>query len=173
MDLGGGDYTVLWGASPVGPIGTSYTVNSLAISLEGLDEAPSFTISLLAPDRAELPFGTTGSILGLWDIHMDGELPEGTQASLSIRYDDLLATTMGIDEEDMALFHFIDGQWYDITEGVDTVNHTVWGSWNVLSLFAVGSNIQIRPQDAIPEPASLTLLAVGGLALLRRRRRGF
>ena len=44
--------------------------------------------------------------------------------------------------------------------GVDSTNHTVWAVVNHNSEFAV----------VVPEPAALALFALGGLALLRRRR---
>ncbi len=174
MDMGDGSYAVLWGTGPLldgSDVGAP--VNSLAILLEGiLQEPPTFSIALLAPDRAEVPAGTVGNILGIWDIQMTaGELPEGTTAGLAIRYDDALAAAMGLSEDDLGLFHFTNGQWYDITAGLDTANNVVAGSWDVLSLFAVGHNIHLQQQGAIPEPASLTLLGLGALALLRRRRR--
>ena len=46
------------------------------------------------------------------------------------------------------------------TWGVDSTNHVVWAVVNHNSEFAV----------VVPEPAALALFALGGLALLRRRR---
>ncbi|HPD16205.1 MAG TPA: PEP-CTERM sorting domain-containing protein [Planctomycetota bacterium] len=166
-------YAVHWGTGRFydeGDMGTP--VNSLAILLDGLLEGPPpFSIALLAPDHGDVPAGTTGTILGIWDIGVVGGLPEGTTADLVFRYDDFLAAFIGLNEADILIYHFDGLSWAPLTTFVDTEAHTAMTSGvTSFSPFAVGLNITSQ-EAAIPEPGSLALLALGGLGLLRRRRR--
>lgn len=160
-----------WGTAPDEQGQAGAPVNSLFIAFQGLQEPPDLSIALLAPDHGDVPPGTTGSILGIWDIAMDGTLPEETSAMLAIRYDDFLASALGLAEEDILIYHFDGLGWVPLTTFVDTQNHlAIAGDITSFSPFAVGLNITNQPA-AIPEPATLALLALGGLGLLRRRRR--
>ncbi len=160
----------LWGTAPVGEEAGGSPVNSLAILFQGTQQVPPLSIALLATDHGDVPPGTTGSILGIWDIQ--GSLPDGTSADLVFRYDDLLAALMGIAEEQLLVYHFDpdDMAWVPLDTFVDTENHfAIAGGVTSFSPFAIGLNITNR-EAAIPEPATLALLALAGLGLLARRR---
>ncbi len=180
--------TVFWGTGIMAeqPY-PGFPVNALQVYFEGLpeppagpapaflQEAPPLSIALLAPDHGAVPAGTTGTILGIWEIAMDGVLPDGAYAGLAFRYDDLLADQyadlLGLDELDIQIYHFDGLNWVPLVTGVDSDAHVAYTMESVTSFspFAAGWNITIQQNGDIPEPATLTLLALGGLGLLRRR----
>jgi len=164
---------VLWGTAPLGDGAdeAGVPVNCLALMFQGLQEAPPLSIALLAPDRADLPPGTTGTILGIWDIALESPLLNGVSAELTFRYDDFLAAAIGLAEADILIYHFDGLSWVPLETFVDTEAHTAMTSGvTSFSPFAVGLNITNQPA-AIPEPGTLALLGLGALGLLRRRRR--
>lgn len=165
---------VLWGTAPVEGEEQGVPVNSLAILFGNMQDAPPLSIALLAADHGDVPAGTTGSILGIWDIQLGAPLPDGAFADLVFRYDDLLAdqfvALLGLDELDIQVYHFDGLNWQPLSTGVDTDEHLAFvGGITSFSPFAVGWNVTSQPA-AIPEPASVVLL-LGGLAALARRRK--
>ncbi|OPZ24631.1 MAG: hypothetical protein BWZ02_02806 [Lentisphaerae bacterium ADurb.BinA184] len=120
------------------------------------------TGSLLATDRSDVPVFDLGmGFQGLISVH-DFGLTGNTFSSfdLTIRYDEAAA---GEFESDLQVFHYTGGAWLPVTTGLDLANNLITaGGLTSFSLFGVGY--------AIPEPGTLALAAVAGLALLRRHR---
>ena len=170
-----------WGEDPADGDQTPDLINSLRIDAYGSELAPAFHISLLANDRDELPAGTTGTIVGLWDLQAGLAGQQGAwggEVDLLVRYDDNTLFNLGeIDrEEDLRLYHFSDGQWMDVTDSLNVQTKIIGASGiDSFSLFAVGLDIASDGalDPTIPEPASLGLLLAGAAGLggyLRRRR---
>jgi len=148
-------------------------VNSMVIDFQDVTSGGDVTIGLLAPDHPDVPADTVGNILGIWDIEADPGLVFGT-ADLTLRYDP--TDLGGVAEADLRLFHFDGVNWIDVTAGIDTTNHWLFATGLTgFSPFAAGTNIHIDagvpPVPAIPEPATIAVLAMGGVGLLRRRTR--
>lgn len=138
-------------------------INSVQLAFTGMDvgDEDGFLVSLLAPDRAEIEAGDM-QFIGVWDF----SAPEGMtfdSATLTFRYDDLLLADLGLSENNLGVFHFDGEQWVDVTGGLDLLGKCVFTQdVDSFSMYAVGT---------VPEPATLALLALGGLGLLWRRRR--
>jgi Regulator of chromosome condensation (RCC1) repeat len=94
-----------------------------------------------------------------WDISFDGTCAVAPEAVL--RYDEL-DLLPGVAEEDLGLFHWTDGAWTLVTDGVvDPVAHTITFAPDSYSPFMLG---------LVPEPCSALVLLLGGLVLRRSRR---
>ena len=150
-------------------------VNSSQLAFAGLSNGASGTLaaSLLSPDRTDVPLGQYQSLSAVFLAHcldvfqFTGSNFTFTSAGLSVRYDDALATTLGIPENLLNLYHYNAGTsyWELITAGsANTSAHILTGkSVNSLGLFAVG---------VLPEPTTGLLLALAsGLLVLWRGRR--
>lgn len=145
-------------------------VNSVQLDFHGLTidymNPASLHVSLLSTDRDEVA-GTLPAdmrLIGLWDIHPDASAVF-TSADVSIRYDDALATTLGLSESDLRMLHFDGTKWEDVTAGVDTVNKWVYATdRSSFSFYAVG---------VVPEPTLVMTCATAFafLTLTRRHRR--
>ncbi len=149
VSVGAGSNTVKWGDSSTG---SPKMKNSVQVGFTGAS-AGSLDISLLATDRTDVP-GFSGDLIGVWDISG----PSFSSAALTIRYDDALASSLGLTEDDLKLFHYTGGHWVNITGSIDTANNLISGSTDSLSMFAVG----------VPEPATIGLLTLG-FGFLRRK----
>lgn len=170
-----------WGEDPADADQRPDLINSMRIDAYGSEFSPTFHISLLANDRAELPPGTTGTIVGLWDLQAGlGQGAWGGVVDLLVRYDDNTIFNLGLSdrEEDLRLYQFINGQWNELDALPDTntkligVLETPPGGSSLLAVgFDIASEGTLDP--TIPEPASLGLLmasAAGLAAYLRKRR---
>ncbi|MCE9592365.1 MAG: PEP-CTERM sorting domain-containing protein [Planctomycetes bacterium] len=96
----------------------------------------------------------------VWNVHLDDGSFAGN-LELVFTYDDSGMTTA--DELGLAIYHFNGSAWEMLSSSVDTGANTITVLTTSLSPFALGV--------AIPEPASLALLAMGGMMMFRRRRR--
>lgn len=94
-----------------------------------------------------------------WELDFTGEFTG--LARLVFGYDE---SEISIAEENLAIYHLLeDGSFEVLTGEIDTLNNAITVETSTFSPFYVGT---------IPEPASAALLAVGGMALLSRRRGG-
>ncbi len=155
-----GNSTVNWGERNTDT--TIDLVNSVRLAFSNVTSGGDFSISLLDGSRSDAAVPGGWDVMAVWDF----QPPAGfsfDSVDLTFRYDDAMAAALGLNESTLSLFHYEGGQWVDIVTSVDTVNKLIHANGvTSFSTFAVG---------VTPEPATLTLLALGGLAVLRRRRR--
>ncbi len=162
-----GQPTQTWGGNLYDTAPT--LINSASLTLPntgGLARKGNFVGALLAADRADIPAFAAGSnIIGVWDfdLTLDSDSPSTdlTCSSIAIRYDDVLAATLGIDEADLQLLQYVNGSWIDLGATVDTTGNVISAGMDSVSMYAVG---------VVPEPGTLVLLAAGTLAFFRRRK---
>jgi len=164
-----GTSTHYWGE--LASVGRPDLVNSVMLQFNGV-AGGSLPISLLAPDRSELADTVAAGAVGFWQF--DGsafDFGAGT-VDLTFRYD---AAAAGAGEGELKLYKTdADGNWTLLAYTLDTVNDVISVTGvDAFSLFGVGEEIanqQPGGPDLIPEPATLALLSLGCLPLLRRRR---
>jgi hypothetical protein len=141
-------------------------VNSVRFTMHSMRQAGSVAISLLSPLRDDIPTLPTGHhFIGVWSF--DGsDLGDFSRTDLQVRYDDALASELGLDEQILKLWRFDPAtmQWARINDASfarDTVDH-------ILSGTAVGNFTYFAV--SAPEPGTIALLSVGVSTLLMRRR---
>ena len=156
-----GTHAYTWGDDPTDP--AIDLVNSVRVTIHDAVRDGPARISLLSTDRADVPALPAGhNFIGVWQFE-DGGLPHGA-VDLLVRYDDGLAERLGLDENNLKLWRFHDGEWLRINDDTffrDIESNLIGGSAGDLEYFAVSA----------PEPAAVALLLLGGGTLLLRRRR--
>lgn len=138
-------------------------INSVRVRVSSVTEPGEIRIALFSLDRADLPELPEGhTFIGAWSVDT-GETDFG-HIGFTIRYDDLAAQALGLDESVLKLWRYDDGIWQRIEDesfGRDVEQNLIWGRTDDLSFLGVSA----------PEPSSLGALVLGGWALLRRVRR--
>lgn len=147
ISAGNGSYN--WGESPADT--TIDLVNSVRLTLAGVSSNGNLSITLLAPDRSDIPVGLPGVAVGIWDIAASTSL---ASATLQFRYDDALVS----DPSALRVYRFDAGVWNDVTGTLYMADRIIESTAVAgFSLFAV----------VVPEPAMLSLLPLAALALRR------
>jgi RNA polymerase sigma factor (sigma-70 family) len=160
IHAGTGTYT--WGEDPTDP--TIDLVNSVRLTIHDAARDGPVQISLLSKDRSDVPALPTGhNFIGIWKFEDTG-VAHGA-VDLLVRYDDGLAAQLGLNENNLKLWRYSDGQWVRIIDASffrDTELNLIGGTaTEPFSYFAVSA----------PEPATAAVLVFGGGALLLRRTR--
>lgn len=161
-----GTKTYTWGDSPDRPL---TLVNSARATITNVQSPGTLDIALLALDRPDIPLlPAEHQFIGVWSIDTAGLIAAGG-LDLSVRYDDALAVSLGLDESVLKLWKYDQGGWIrldlDPTFLRDPASHTlsVHTELGSMSYFAVSA----------PEPGTCgMIIASFGLYLCRRRRRG-
>jgi hypothetical protein len=110
-----------------------------------------------APVNFALP-GEGGLTLA-WDLAFDGTFT--APATLVFHYDPGVLGP-GVNESDLRIEHYHDGQWETLAGAVDPSADTITVTTDTFSPFALG---------AVPEPSCLAIIGVAASGLLVRRRR--
>ena len=116
------------------------------------------SISLLATDRSDV--GDASQMIGVWLL--TGNTLEFSGAELTFRFDDVLAAIKGINEADLGVYSLLSGVWTLQGGTIDTAN-------NLITLAGVNFDSSAMYAVGIPEPATLTILVIGCLSVLKRR----
>lgn len=161
-----GTHTYTWGDSPDR---TLTLLNSARATLIDVESAGTLEIALLALDRPDIPILPDGhQFIGVWSIDAGGLVAAGG-IDLSVRYDDALAGSLGLDESILKLWKYDQGEWirldFDPTFLRDPATHTLGVQTQLggMSYFGVSA----------PEPGTCGMIVAGfGLYLCQRRRRG-
>lgn len=153
------------GASQAGGLVAQFS-NITEIGSLNVQSAPANLDDMLNGDG---PFGagpvnfalpTGANNVQTWDIVYSGSF--SGLITLTFAYDPTGLTAA--DQQALQIYHWTKGQWDNLGGLVNLDAHTITVNTNSLSPFALGIT-------AVPEPASLSILVFGGLALLQRKRR--
>jgi hypothetical protein len=163
--LAEGDGTYNWGERADESVPD--LVNSVRLKFDDVAAPGDVTIQLLSLDRYDVPTLPGGhTFLNVWAFEPEeGVAFDGV--TLTVRYDDTLAQSLGLDENILKLWKFEPGEgWSRINDETfhrDPRRNLLTGAaGNDLTFFAVSA----------PEPsAALGAIALGGWLLTRRKRR--
>lgn len=145
-----------WGGNPA----AQGMVNSVGMTFTNVATPGALAIALLSADRTDVPAGLTDPI-GVWSF-APGAL-QFDSVAMTFRYNDAAAAAMSLDESSLKLYGFDGTNWVQIPTGaVDTTNHLITTAGGLSSFYQ-------QCAVAVPEPTTLSVLVLGGLALLRRR----
>ena len=149
--------TYNWGGDPT----TSNYVNSLSMSFAGTVTNGNLSIALLSTDRADVPaVGQLVDPIGVWKFD-PGTLAFGS-ASLTFRYDDAMAASLSVNQNDLGLWGYdtSSSTWVSIPiNAVDTTNKLVTTSSGIPSFYADFAIAEV------PEPGTIVMLSSLGLSL--------
>ncbi len=184
VDITSPDATVTWGENPTDD--QLELINSARFTFSGVTHPGDRSISLLAPDRMDIP-PTPGGVkfASIWNGDFDDLGAKSMDVTL--RYDDTFSP--GIAAGNVQLWTSNGVTWQPVNTGasVDVTERLITASLSPtdwLAVSTVSSNVMF-PQSLgnnpisqivdlgvnVPEPASLGLLAMGSTMLVARRRR--
>ena len=156
-----GEHTYTWGESRRDPV--IDLVNSIRFRPHRLRGTGQISISLLDPASDTVPRLPGGlQALALWSLDSSAEF---SSLDLLLRYDDSLASSLRMPEQELGLWVYEEG-WRPIlgkSSGIDQQANLIWGT-------AAGKPSYFAAA-VIPEPWLLPTVGLAGL-LLRRRRHG-
>jgi RNA polymerase sigma factor (sigma-70 family) len=153
---------------PTGPISTVFVTpgaNAVRLELVGKRSSePAAIRMVLAPDvtRVGVPaLPTEHTFIGVWMVENPGDYEAAT---ITVRYDELLASRLGRNESVLKLWVSDGKTWTlllnDPSFGIDIDKNLIWARTSDARFFAVSA----------PEPALLGALVSASILVLRRRR---
>jgi RNA polymerase sigma factor (sigma-70 family) len=168
------DYSYTWGEESHDD--TLDLVNSVRFRANAGELTSFVDISLLDPRSEDIPALPGGrDAIGLWSFDSSADLSD---VSLTVRYDDALASQMHLSEDALRLWVFEDNKWQLVggaTAGIDTEANLIWGAASgdptYFATAPLGAAVHPITQ-LVPEPSTLAIAALGAGSLLLRRRRG-
>ena len=155
-----GDGTYNWGESITDS--RLDLINSVQASFDNVTRGGTLNIALLSLDRPDIPTLPSGHhFVGVWEVGAPNLLYD--QLDLTVRYDSTMVTRLGLNDANLKLWKYDDGQWQIVRDdfSLDREHKLISGQTGHLSYFAVSS----------PEPGGFLILAAAALFLGRRRRR--
>lgn len=167
-----GDYSYTWGEENFDA--SIDLVNSVRFRPDIGSEAGYVDIALLDPTARNIPALPGGrSAIGLWELDSTVDL---TSLNLMIRYDDALAGSMHLSENDLALWVYEANQWQIVADyaGIDTTNHLIWGRADGQPSYFAAAPIhggKAPNVGLVPEPSIISVGLIGAASMLLRRRR--
>lgn len=157
-----GDGTYHWDNPNAGIV--TGGANSATVSFDDVTGGGLLSIEFLSPRTALAPARPNGhTFIGIWSFDTTFDYDAVT---LDVRYDDLLAESLGLNEKVLKLWVYSDNRWIRIVGDTfwrDLDEHTLHGTFSngKIDFFAVSA----------PEPMGFFTFAVAGAATLLRRRR--
>jgi len=132
IPVAAGDSTVY-----VGESGNLDLVNAVQVDFEGVSAGGgTLAAALLATNRTDASIGSFDYTLAVYEFTIDVGF---SLATVTFRYDDALAASLGVEESGISVYRRVGGHWETVTFGsVDEVNKTVSAQVSTLSQFAVG-----------------------------------
>ncbi|MGA2498968.1 MAG: sigma-70 family RNA polymerase sigma factor [Tepidisphaeraceae bacterium] len=173
IHLARGQKSLTWGESPADPV--IDLVNSVRLTFAPVAAAGQVSISLLAPDRSDIPGSAGDAFLDVWSIEAGTTLLHDINAT--IRLDSQLLGELGYSDSDVMFWKYDRNQWNPLAAtafSVDPKTHLLTGDIGDAGYFAISGTPQQQmaalQSTVVPEPAVLSLLALGATLLIRRRR---
>jgi len=146
--------------------------NSARMDFDAVGTSGYVALTLYDPARSDVPAGLS-NVVGMWSA--EAYLLDFDSVDLTFRYDDIMADFLGLTQDDLDVYYYVNGDWLAVTSGIDTANYRIHADdITSFSWFAVAEGGQ---QGAIPEPISMIFFGTGltgviGFAARRKMQRG-